>query len=196
MPTNPSSTLHQRVEQATIELGRLMPMSACHNCLAWRDLARTYAVLLADQEQAHKAALTAAEGDLAWIRKKIGVPPDAEMFTGQETIAGRLHVICSNSHGYLTYIVAYKCDDKQGEIARLTVAKEAAEADRQRLRRAMGATLRELLDVEDTKRQAEAICARHGSIDSAAYERGYADGVKLSRHKVEALLSSSSEESQ
>lgn len=58
---------------------------------------------------------------LAWIRKKLRLPEDAQMFSGQETIAGRLHVWDSHQHGYMKYIEAYKCDDKQGEIARLSV---------------------------------------------------------------------------
>lgn len=58
---------------------------------------------------------------LAWIRRKLGLPADAQMFSGQTTIAGALHVLCSHAHGFDDYIRAHKCDDKQGEIARLTV---------------------------------------------------------------------------
>ncbi len=65
---------------------------------------------------------------LVWIRKKLELPKDAEMFTGQDTIAGRLHVLCHQARGYVAYIEAFKCDDKQGEIARLTVRAEQAEA--------------------------------------------------------------------
>lgn len=60
---------------------------------------------------------------LAWIRKKLGLAADTEMFTGApNTIAGAL--LCSDAHGMQTYIQAYKCDNKQGEIARLTVEVE------------------------------------------------------------------------
>jgi hypothetical protein len=59
---------------------------------------------------------------LAWIRRKLGLAPDTPMFHGGgPTIAGTLHVLCSDAHGMQAYIRAYKCDDKQGEIARLTV---------------------------------------------------------------------------
>jgi len=60
---------------------------------------------------------------LSWIRRKLKLPENAEMFTGKDTIAGALHVLCSNAHGYRAYIKAFKCDDKQGEIARLTVQR-------------------------------------------------------------------------
>lgn len=63
---------------------------------------------------------------LAWIRKKLGLPEDAQMTTGQDTICGRLHVWDSHQHGYNAYITAYKCNDKQGEIARLTAALHEA----------------------------------------------------------------------
>lgn len=62
-----------------------------------------------------------AEESLAWIRKKIGVPEDAKMFSGKETIAGQLHVIFDHHQGYMNYITSYKCNDKQGEIARQSV---------------------------------------------------------------------------
>lgn len=62
-----------------------------------------------------------AEESLTWIRKKIGVPEDAQMFSGDKTIAGQLHVICSHADGYMKYITSYKCNDKQGEIARQSV---------------------------------------------------------------------------
>lgn len=73
-----------------------------------------------------KAALKALEA-LAWIRKKLDLPEDAGMFTAGG-IAGKLHNLCFDAHGFQTYILAYKCDDKQGEIARLTVRAERAEA--------------------------------------------------------------------
>ena len=53
-----------------------------------------------------------------WIREKLGLPPTAK--TGD--VQGQMHILHSNAFGYVTYIAAYKCDDKQGEIARLSVA--------------------------------------------------------------------------
>jgi hypothetical protein len=64
---------------------------------------------------------------LAWIRQKLDLPENVEMFAGGDSIAGKLHNLCFDAHGYQTYIVAFKCDDKQGEIARLTVRAERAE---------------------------------------------------------------------
>jgi hypothetical protein len=66
-------------------------------------------------------AVTEALEAMAWIRRKLKLSPDAKMFEGApNTIAGELHVLCNDSHGYRAYIAAFKCDDKQGEIARLT----------------------------------------------------------------------------
>lgn len=52
-----------------------------------------------------------------WIRKKLKLPPDAKTMDVQ----GQMHVQEHRAHGYQAYIVAYKCDDKQGEIARQAV---------------------------------------------------------------------------
>lgn len=69
-----------------------------------------------------------AEAALAWIRTKLKLPADAEMFSGERTIAGAMHVMEDHASGYEQYIVSYKCNDKQGEIARLSVALRQAEA--------------------------------------------------------------------
>ena len=55
---------------------------------------------------------------LAWIRRKLGLPDSAQMFTGDPNIAGTLHIWDYKQHGYETYITAYRCEEKQGEIAR------------------------------------------------------------------------------
>ena len=57
-----------------------------------------------------------------WIKNKLGLPKDCHW----QQLFGQMHVTCSHAHGYDTYIAAYKCDDKQGEIARLTVERDAA----------------------------------------------------------------------
>jgi hypothetical protein len=59
-----------------------------------------------------------------WVRKKLGLHEDTPFVDGNgPTLTGSMHVVCSHAHGYESYIVAYKCDDKQGEIARLTVER-------------------------------------------------------------------------
>lgn len=60
-----------------------------------------------------------------WIRKKLNLPADAK--TG--VVQGAMHVQESHAHGYEAYITAYRCDDKQGEIARqsVTIEEQAAE---------------------------------------------------------------------
>ena len=66
--------------------------------------------------------------DWAWVCRKIGIPEDSRLLSGDQTVAGTLHVLTSHAHGYKTYIAAFRCDDKQGEIARLTVEREEARA--------------------------------------------------------------------
>lgn len=62
--------------------------------------------------------------EAAWIRRKLGLPEDCPFLGGPPSVAGAMHVVCSNAHGYTTYIEAFRCDDKQGEIARLAVARD------------------------------------------------------------------------
>lgn len=66
--------------------------------------------------------------DWAWVCRKIGIPEDSRLLSGDQTVAGQLHVLCANAHGYKTYIAAFRCDDKQGEMARLTVERDEARA--------------------------------------------------------------------
>ena len=63
-----------------------------------------------------------------WIRRKLGLPEDCGFVSGEKTVAGEMHVVCSHAFGYTTYVEAYKCDDKQGEIAKLTVQLREAQA--------------------------------------------------------------------
>lgn len=56
-----------------------------------------------------------------WVRKKLNLPVETTLTTTRPSLAGELHVLCADAHGMRTYINAYKCDDKQGQIARLTV---------------------------------------------------------------------------
>ena len=57
--------------------------------------------------------LTEAE----WIRHKLGLPKNATKFD----VYGQMHVMMSRADGYVEYIEAYRCDDKQGKIARQSV---------------------------------------------------------------------------
>lgn len=57
-----------------------------------------------------------------WICTKLGLPLDAK----DSQVYGAMHVACSHAHGYETYIQSHKCDDKQGEIARLTLERDEA----------------------------------------------------------------------
>lgn len=70
--------------------------------------------------------------EAGWVRRKLGLPENAIL----GDVQGQLHILCSNAHGYVTYIKAYKCDDKQGEIARLTVELESIRAELTSLRNA------------------------------------------------------------
>lgn len=68
-----------------------------------------------------EAELAGLREEALWIRRKLELPDDTEFLSGKQSLAGQMHVVCSDAFGYRTYIKAYKCDDKQGEIARLTV---------------------------------------------------------------------------
>ena len=78
----------------------------------------------------HVAQLAEQTEEARWIRRKLSLSYDATT----TDVYGEMHVKCSHAHGYETYITAYKCNDKQGEIARLTVAltEQTAEAESQR----------------------------------------------------------------
>lgn len=65
------------------------------------------------------------EVERQWIRKKLNLAEDTPFVSGAgPSLAGEMHVVCSNAHGYQKYIVAHECDDKQGEIARQSVKIE------------------------------------------------------------------------
>jgi hypothetical protein len=59
--------------------------------------------------------------EAAWIRNKLGLPVDVKLLSGDITLAGTMHNIVHQANGYVRYIEAFKCDDKQGEIARQSV---------------------------------------------------------------------------
>ena len=65
------------------------------------------------------------EEESAWVRKKLGLPEGTPFASGAgPTLAGTMHIVCSHAHGYEAYIAAYRCEDKQGEIARLLVKNQ------------------------------------------------------------------------
>ena len=66
-----------------------------------------------------------------WIRDKLKLPRDAKLFAGEKCVAGRLHVVCAHADGYERYIQGCKCsecNDKDGEMARLSVEIERLQA--------------------------------------------------------------------
>jgi hypothetical protein len=66
-----------------------------------------------------KDELHALREESRWVRRKFGLPEDTPFASGgDKTLAGTLHVIEHRASGYVAYIEAFKCDDKQGEIAR------------------------------------------------------------------------------
>lgn len=67
---------------------------------------------------AKDAEIVELRKNMAWVRAKLRLPEGSQMFSGHDTIAEMLHVWDSHQHGYMAYIEAYKCNDKQGEIAR------------------------------------------------------------------------------
>lgn len=58
---------------------------------------------------------------LLWVKKKLGLNESAS----DSDVYGAMHVWDHRQQGYTKYIESYRCEDKQGEIARLS--KEVAE---------------------------------------------------------------------
>jgi len=69
-----------------------------------------------------------------WIRNKLKLPLDTKLLSGDVTLAGTMHNLCANAHGYVTYIKTEKCDDKMGKIARQEVELVAAMKEIEQLR--------------------------------------------------------------
>lgn len=89
--------------------------------------------LATEPQQAERIATFERERDearrtVAWVCRKLGIPEDSALATGESTIAGAMHVLAAHAHGYKTYIETFKCDEKQGEIARLTVERDESRA--------------------------------------------------------------------
>ncbi len=72
----------------------------------------------------------AANDERLWVRRKFKIADDAPV----GNVYGKMHNLEAHAHGYIAYIEAFKCDDKQGEIARLTVRAEQAESELAALR--------------------------------------------------------------
>lgn len=97
--------------------GQLATSESAAVTQGWKSRAEKAESALAEKER----ELGAERESLAWIRKKLELSADSKMFHGEQTIAGTLHVVWSHHQG-MRYIVSHKCDDKQGEIARLSVS--------------------------------------------------------------------------
>lgn len=85
---------------------------------------RTLTALQAENA-AMKEQLSEANKERAWVRRKLDIPEDTGFLSGEVTLAGTMHNVCAHAAGYDKYVESYKCDDKQGEIARLTVTCNA-----------------------------------------------------------------------
>jgi hypothetical protein len=83
----------------------------------------TYAEVVA-QLATSAADVERLKEETQWVRKKLKLPAEASRFD----VYGKMHVLEADAHGYQAYIAAYKCDDKQGEIARLTHQVAALQA--------------------------------------------------------------------
>lgn len=113
-------------QQATAAPGRNLYFDGQHGAEDAADTAQRLA-LVQERDEAVSA--------LNWICRKLNLPEGTKLLTGEQTIAGTMHNVCAAAHGYEAYIKAYKCDDKQGEIARLTVALGEWASKWQQLRR-------------------------------------------------------------
>lgn len=110
-------------------------------CRWWGDGPAPRGVAILDSRVDHDAlreelAQVKTERDEAnkereWVRKKIKIASSAPI----TDVYGALHILEANSHGYLTYIKSFRCNDKQGEIARLTVERDALREELQTLKK-------------------------------------------------------------
>lgn len=69
---------------------------------------RNFATLVAEIERLRE--------ETTWVRNKLGLELDAS----SDYVYGKMHVLSHQAHGYVNYIEAHKCNDKQGEISRLS----------------------------------------------------------------------------
>ncbi len=76
---------------------------------------------LKDETARLKEQLAEANNERAWVRRKLGIPEDCGFLSGEVTLAGTMHCACNAANGYRKYIETEKCDDKLGEIARMSV---------------------------------------------------------------------------
>lgn len=86
---------------------------------------------LTAENAALRQQLAEARAEQAWVRVKLKLPEAAE----SHEVYCEMHVLEAHAHGYTKYIEAYKCDDKQGEIARQSVQLAAQSAEIERLRK-------------------------------------------------------------
>ena len=116
------------------QVEELQRRNACYNDpRAIDDLLSMQASERLAREAAEKRAAE-LEKESKWVRVKLGIPEDTPFSSGDgETLCGTMHVVCSHAHGYDTYIVSNKCNDKQGEIARQAVRIAELEIENARL---------------------------------------------------------------
>jgi len=69
--------------------------------------------------------MSADEETLAWVKNKIAITTGHPVETRSE-VYGSMHVLCSGWQGHERYVKAYRCDDKQGMIANLSVGLQQA----------------------------------------------------------------------
>jgi hypothetical protein len=62
---------------------------------------------------------------LGWVKNKIALTLNRPIETRPD-VYGAMRVLCSERDGYDRYVKAYRCDDKQGMIANLSVALQQA----------------------------------------------------------------------
>lgn len=99
----------QRIEQYLISGGLFNPELMNH------DAVRQLLVECRDK-------LKSLDEEATWVRRKLGLSEDCGFVSGRPTLAGEMHVVCADAHGMRKYISSHKCDDKQGEIARLSAS--------------------------------------------------------------------------
>lgn len=117
---NPDLMEHDKVRQLLIDCHALLVSVRQQHTTEKADLESRLGIALASEGTAFQQ-LAQFRKDMAWIRTKLELPDNAEMFKGDNTIAGRLHNIDHFARSYNAYVAT----DRKELQAKLTAAEAA-----------------------------------------------------------------------
>lgn len=133
-PTDEDFFIGTTLQDAAIEIGELKSVQECYQSAyeavpdyaAGDSLEECFRAMDRKVKEL-EAQIETSNSERAWIRQKLGLPEDSPFLSGEcNTLAAAMHVVCAYAQGYERYVASHKCDDKEGQIARLTVALSEA----------------------------------------------------------------------